>query len=511
MSVKATKNSSLIHDVSMSSKGKIIWTGSYEALQCFVKEVLNLSDGTWSCPGGAKQYKSKSIDLRWYFDSKSITLNGELKDQIKEQLISLASIAKELDNSNHNDEIQCKEAIANDSVIRKTRTNGCFMQDGQMLSLEALQSQIQALTKEVSGNTATVENMREQSNPLLLQESKNKADCLKEKIYKLMDENKHLKNENNDLTERINNLSHILADLQQKTKNAEQERESVITAMRLLIAETNGVIENNNVVEQKLCNEADECTQSEDVISPNIELNNRFSVLENEQVNVDKLGVTSNQKSEEDKEQKKKKRKTKAKKKTTNDAASSKPMEGGQAKAKQQEERQPQQQRKTVVVAVDSIIKYVEGWDLSNNKQNVAVKSFSGATVEDMKDFLRPTIPRQPDKLHGIHVGTNNIRSSTPQDIADEITEVAQQFKQESRNTKIVISSLITRSDNPEFTNKVKETNIALKLNCEENNWSFIDNSNLNNSHLNHRGLHLTREGSAPLQTNIGNKLKSRD
>ena len=33
-----------------------------------------------------------------------------------------------------------------------------------------------------------------------------------------MNENKHLKNENNDLTERINNLSYILADLQQKTK-----------------------------------------------------------------------------------------------------------------------------------------------------------------------------------------------------------------------------------------------------------------------------------------------------
>ena len=130
-----------------------------------------------------------------------------------------------------------------------------------------------------------------------------------------MDENKHLKNENNDLTERINNLSYILADLQQKTKNAEQERDSAITAMRLLIAETNGVVENNNVVEQKLCNEADECTQSKDVINPNIELSNRFSVLENEQVNVDKLGATSNQKTEEDKEQKKKKSKTKAKKK----------------------------------------------------------------------------------------------------------------------------------------------------------------------------------------------------
>jgi regulator of replication initiation timing len=53
---------------------------------------------------------------------------------------------------------------------------------------------------------------------LLVQESKNEVDCPKEKIYKLMDENKLLKNENNENIERINNLSFILADLQQKTK-----------------------------------------------------------------------------------------------------------------------------------------------------------------------------------------------------------------------------------------------------------------------------------------------------
>ena len=69
------------------------------------------------------------------------------------------------------------------------------------------------------------------SSPVLIQESKNETDCLKEKNYQLMDGNKHLKSEKNDLTERINNLSYILADLQQKTKNAEQERDSVITAM----------------------------------------------------------------------------------------------------------------------------------------------------------------------------------------------------------------------------------------------------------------------------------------
>ena len=322
-----------------------------------------------------------------------------------------------------------------------------------------------------------------------------------------MDENKHLKGEKNDLTKRINNLSYILADLQQKTKNAEQERDSVITAMRLLIAETNGVME-NNVIKQKMCNEADECTQLKDIVNPDIKLKNRFSVLENKQVEVGEFSATPNQNTEEDQNTeegqvpKKKKAKSKSKK-TKKDRASCETKYGEQAKAEQQEGR------KTVVVAGDSIIKYVKGWELSNSEQNVAVKSFSGATVEDMNDFLKPTIRRQPDKLL-IHVGTNDIRSLAPQDIADKVSEVTQQFKQGSRKTRIIISSLIIRSDNPEFA-KVKQTNVALKLKCEENNWSFVDCSNINSLYLNRRGLHLTHEGSALLQANIANILTSQD
>ena len=347
------------------------------------------------------------------------------------------------------------------------------------------------------------------SSPVLIQESKNETDCLKEKNYQLMDENKHLKSEKNDLTERINNLSYILADLQQKTKNAEQERDSVITAMRLLIAETNGVME-NNVIKQKMCNEADECTQLKDIVNPDIKLKNKFSVLENKQVEAGEFSATPNQNTEEGQVPKKKKAKSKSKKKTKKDRASCETKDGGQAKAEQQERQHQQQGRKTVVVAGDSIIKYVKGWELSNSEQNVAVKSFSGAKVEDMNDFLKPTIRRQPDKLV-IHVGTNDIRSLAPQDIADKVSEVTQQFKQGSRKTRIIISSFIIRSDNPEFANKVKQTNVALKLKCEENNWSFIDNSNINSLHLNRRGLHLIHEGSALLQANIANILTSQN
>ena len=52
---------------------------------------------------------------------------------------------------------------------------------------------------------------------------------------KLRHENFDLKSENDDLKERVNNLSYILADLLGKTKKAEEEKDSLIIALWLLI------------------------------------------------------------------------------------------------------------------------------------------------------------------------------------------------------------------------------------------------------------------------------------
>ena len=69
-----------------------------------VEEVLNISNGVWSCPGGTeKQLKTEDIDLRWYDDTKSITLSRKLKDEIKVKLLSLAKISGELKTSTENE------------------------------------------------------------------------------------------------------------------------------------------------------------------------------------------------------------------------------------------------------------------------------------------------------------------------------------------------------------------------------------------------------------------------
>jgi len=164
--------------------------------------------------------------------------------------------------------------------------------------------------------------------------------------------------------------------------------------------------------------------------------------------------------------------------------------------------------RKIIVVAGDSMVKFFKGWELSNAERNVSVKSFSGATVEDMSDFLKPTSRKQPDKLI-IHAGTNDLRRSNPTEVANRIIELAEKFKKDCNHTEVAISSIVTRCDGKDVAEKVNETNIILKSNCKKHNFSFVDNSNISRQHLNSRGLHLNREGTSVLQANILSLLNS--
>ena len=164
--------------------------------------------------------------------------------------------------------------------------------------------------------------------------------------------------------------------------------------------------------------------------------------------------------------------------------------------------------RETVVVAGDSIVKFVKGWELSNAERNVSVKSFSGATLNDMSDFFKPTGRKQPHKLI-IHAGTNDLRRSNPNEVAEGIVELAENFKKDCKHTEVVISSLVTRCDGEDVAAKVNETNTILKSSCVKSNLAFLDNSNKNRTHLNSRGLHLNRDGTSALQANILNFLNS--
>ena len=163
------------------------------------------------------------------------------------------------------------------------------------------------------------------------------------------------------------------------------------------------------------------------------------------------------------------------------------------------------QNKRKIIIAGDSIIQHVHGWELSNENCNVAVKSFSGSKIEDMQDYLRPLIRRKPDEIV-LHIGTNNIRDSTsdPQTLADGIANLADLINSSSPSTQISISGLVTQRDNSTFVSKINNTKKRLKAICIS-----IDNSNVNLSCLNRRGLHLNRNGSSLLSRNFLNHISN--
>ena len=117
--------------------------------------------------------------------------------------------------------------------------------------------------------------------------------------------------------------------------------------------------------------------------------------------------------------------------------------------------------RKEIIIAGDSILKNLQGNKMSKNSR-VKVSSFPGCTTLDMKDHVKPLLRRNPDEII-IHVGTNSLRScDTPRTCAEEIIDLATMASSTS-SAKIVLSSLVCRSDDEAWACKISGVNKILE------------------------------------------------
>ena len=118
------------------------------------------------------------------------------------------------------------------------------------------------------------------------------------------------------------------------------------------------------------------------------------------------------------------------------------------------------QTRKPVtVIAGDSVIQNIRGWSLSKTNK-VVVKPFSGATTEDMEDFIKPILRKDPENII-IHVGTNDVNSKEPRLTAEGIVNLALHIEGDAPNTNMAISGLVSRVDDKQ--GKVSSVNKILK------------------------------------------------
>ena len=142
--------------------------------------------------------------------------------------------------------------------------------------------------------------------------------------------------------------------------------------------------------------------------------------------------------------------------------------------------------------------------NITKKKRNITIKSFPGASVECMVDYVKPSTKFKPDTFV-LHCGTNDLRSEKGSiEIATNIINLAKEIK--TNENDIIISSLVTRND--ALNTKGIEVNNFLNVKCRENSFIFCDNSNISEDYLNASGLHLKPTGTIALANNFLKCLK---
>ena len=118
----------------------------------------------------------------------------------------------------------------------------------------------------------------------------------------------------------------------------------------------------------------------------------------------------------------------------------------------------------TAVVLGDSIIKRLNSYRMSKDgKSKVISRSFSGARVRDMYDYMKPTLQAVSKPCNVVlHVGTNDLQDKSAQEVADLLVDLAQHIEDKYPETKVSFSELTPRQDSQGPSTKVNNVNKVL-------------------------------------------------
>lgn len=125
-----------------------------------------------------------------------------------------------------------------------------------------------------------------------------------------------------------------------------------------------------------------------------------------------------------------------------------------------------------------------------------------------MSHHIKPTLNNAPDELI-IHIGTNNLRKDTAEEICKKVEKLYFMVQKECPNTKIAFSEITPRGDFKEASNKREQTNKGLFSFCQSKNLIFLTHPTLNEGSLNSRKVHLNRNGTSLLARDFKNLIQT--
>ena len=134
---------------------------------------------------------------------------------------------------------------------------------------------------------------------------------------------------------------------------------------------------------------------------------------------------------------------------------------------------------------------------------SVKVRIFRGATIDDMKDFLKPYLKRSATNII-LHVGTNNSINDSSSVILNKLLSLKSFIQTGLPESNVILSNIIDRLDNG--TGRLKIPHFNKHLNSLK--IDTIGNGNISSEHLNGSSLHLNRHGKGKLAMNLIKKLR---
>ena len=158
----------------------------------------------------------------------------------------------------------------------------------------------------------------------------------------------------------------------------------------------------------------------------------------------------------------------------------------------------------TTLIVGDSMLLGIDENRLSGiKKKSIKVRPFSGASIEDMMDHIKPLIRKSPTNMI-LHIGVNNVLEDDSQMILNKLLSLKALIEKNLPDCKLVISKIIQRFDKEGANSTIDDLNRSLDSLC----LKTIDNSNITIQHLGKKGLHLNDWGRGRLALNFMKTLR---
>ena len=189
--------------------------------------------GQWSSPGGeAKALENEEVLIRWYGSKQSLTVSGPSAEALKAKCVELLN--------NGPDNILVDDSVTSGSVLVNELGHDCTLPSTEEEVVVANKTSIETSIAELSRKFSLLESsVSERVNTLKseFQDFKESAICIRydeDYITTLKKSNKDLKDENEALKEKVADLSYLLSDLRREIRHVEEERQSLVTTIKLL-------------------------------------------------------------------------------------------------------------------------------------------------------------------------------------------------------------------------------------------------------------------------------------